>query len=776
MVPISSSVVTVVTTNPAGSTVTTLRDTIVTLPPSSNPPPPPPATSVVVRTTTNPQGSVIVASSTSTAPDTSSTGACSGGSYTDNLGYQWIIQCQTAYYYSDLVTVTVASFEACLEACDQYTPSPNVARGASCIAVTYGPRTSGGECYRKFNVTDSRFDRREDSAYKVGQSVVPPPASTIGNTNVASFGANTASGSTGNVQPTSAGIPASSNPNLSTSRPYTPPADNTNVPTTTDLGAPATLIGSSTTTAASINPTLAYQPCPLSDNQQWTDSLGYVYDIKCGCDLQYSDLIAPHYDTFRDCILACDNYQPDPNVARGAPCVGAVTQISALLSSTPTLSPAMSSVPRESGQLQVPPRSYQSRQPPHPRQAPHPHHLVQTVDAASPNSVTRRATLMASMVAVALNMATVAGVTLTVVEVAFGGAAVVEEEALHLLQLLLFRRSHPRQDGRCGLAEFGYVTCDPNGQYGCLNGCSNPGVAPSSSSSPAVVPSSSSSTRSPVVTPPSSSPPRSDGRCGLADFGYATCDPNGQYGCLNGCNNPGVAPSSSSSSAPLAVTSSTSTGVNPANTFAPPELSGSVRCPANNGSIYTDGVGQRWEVRCGQNIRGTNAKAVHADSWEKCLEFCSILGSVVGVTYPGGGFDNTNAQSINCYPYNVFQEFTSGAVPTLVAARPLNISTGNYFNQDTLCPGYDNETYTDYYGRVYEIRCDHAYGGGTNLAPTITKSLEGCLSFCSTYNTCVGVSFTQYIVGSRTDNCFPKSLLGDFTYQAGNSSAQLITR
>ncbi|KAL8681330.1 MAG: hypothetical protein Q9186_002539 [Xanthomendoza sp. 1 TL-2023] len=215
---------------------------------------------------------------------------------------------------------------------------------------------------------------------------------------------------------------------------------------------------------------------------------------------------------------------------------------------------------------------------------------------------------------------------------------------------------------------------------------------------------------------------------------------------------------------------------NPSNTFAPPELSGSVSCPANNGSRYTDAVGQRWEVHCGQEIRGTNARAVHADSWEKCLEFCSILGSVVGVTYPGGGGDNSNLQSINCYPFNVFQEYRYGAVPTLVAARPLNGSTGNYFNQDVLCPRYENETYIDYYGRVYEIRCNHAYGGGTNLAPTVTKSLEGCLSFCSTYNTCVGVSFTQYIRDSQTVNCFPKSTLGEFTYQAGNSSAQLITQ
>ncbi|KAL8799428.1 MAG: hypothetical protein Q9182_005913 [Xanthomendoza sp. 2 TL-2023] len=663
---------------------------------------------------------------------------------------------------------------------------------------------NGGECYRKYNVTDSRFDRREDSAYKVGQSVIPPPASSPVNTNVASSGANTVSGSTGNVQPTSAGIPASSNPNLSTSRPYTPPADNSNVPTTrpttTDLGAPATLIGSSTTTAASINPTLAYQPCPLSDNQQWTDSLGYVYDIKCGCDLQYSDLIAPHYDTFRDCILACDNYQPDPNIARGAPCIGV----------------SWGGPNNRAGNCFL-------------------KYAVPQIRCGYPDfcaAVKHSYTISSNVISTSRSRVSIS--TASVVPVSPTSSSSSSTSS-----------SPPRSDGRCGLTEFGYATCDPNGQYGgccsqygycgrgdiycgagCLSGCNNPGVAASSlspsissisSSSRSSTPNSPASPTSSSSSSTSSSPPRSDGRCGLAEFGYATCDPNGQYGgccsqygycgrgdvycgagCLSGCNNPGVAasssspaagpsssissrppvvvPSSSSSSTPLAVTSSTSTGVNPANTFAPPELSGSVRCPANNGSIYTDAVGQQWEVRCGQNIRGTNAKAVHADSWEKCLQFCSILGSVVGVTYPGGGSDNTNPQSISCYPYNIFTEFTSGAVPTLVAARPLNVSTGNYFNQDTLCPGYDNETYTDYYGRVYEVRCDHAYGGGTNLAPTITKSLEGCLSFCSIYNTCVGVTFTQYIVGSRTDNCFPKTALGEFTYQAGNSSAQLITR
>ncbi|KAI4249755.1 MAG: hypothetical protein L6R40_000544 [Gallowayella cf. fulva] len=702
--PVSSSVITYVTTNPAGSTITTSRSTVVTLP-SSNPPPPP--TSVIVRTSTNPQGSVIVTSSTSTAADTGETEAAwCGSSYSDNLGQLWIVQCQTAYYYSDLTTVTVGSFEACLEACDLYVPSPNVARGASCIAVTYGARTNGGECYRKFNVTDSRFDRREDSAYKVGQSIIPPPASSIVNTNVASTGASTPAGSTGNVQPTSgssristgnvqptsaANIPATSNPNLPTSRPYTPSTSNPSVPTTaaTTTGpAPiATLIGSSTT-ASSINPTLAYQPCPSSNGQRWPDPLGYVYDIDCGCDYQYNDLISPHYDTFQDCILACDRYVSDPNIARGALCVG--------------------------------------------------------VSWAGPNNRGGNCFLKYSLAQIRCGYP--------------------EYCAAKKIEYTLPSGFSSTSRTRAPTSTASVVPIASSTPW-----CSDCGPVASSSQPPAVVPSSSSS-RPPVVVPSSSSsqPPV------VVPTPTPWCS---DCGPVASSSQPPVIVPSSSSSPPLVVSpSSTSSSSGPANTFAPPELSGSVRCPANNGSVYTDNFGQRWEIHCGQEIRGTNAKAVHADTFEKCLEFSDILGSVVGATYGGGGVDNPNVNSINCYPYNVFTSFQSGAVPTLVAARPLNGSTGNYFNQEQLCPTYDNETYIDALNRVYEVRCDHAYGGGTNLASTITKSLEGCLTFCSIYNTCVGVTFTQYILGSRTDNCFPKSVLGDVTYQAGNSSAQLITR
>ncbi|KAL8735351.1 MAG: hypothetical protein Q9166_000896 [cf. Caloplaca sp. 2 TL-2023] len=660
---------------------------------SSNPPPPP--TSVIVSTSTNSQGSVIVSSFTSTAAVPTYSAAC-GGSYLDNLGYEWIVQCNTAYYYNDLTTVTVESFEACLEACDTYVPSPNVARGARCIAITWGPRTTGGECYRKFNITDSRFDRREDSAYKVGQPIVPPPASTIVNTNVASSElapststsviVRSSTNSQGSVivysststavvvpttratTPSSSIAPATSTSVIirsstnsqgsvivysSTSTAVVVPTTRATTPTTSNPGLPATLISSSAT-LSSINPTIAFQPCPSSNGQQFIDQLGTVYDISCGCDFQYGDLSgAPHYDYFQDCILACDRYVPDPNVARGAPCIGV---------------------------------SWGFGNP--------------------------------------------------------GGNCYLKYTIPQV------RCGYP---AFCAAKKHDYTIPD-----GLIS--TSRTFAPTSTASVVPVPSSSSNAGNigSTTSPPASSSPR----------GTTTSSPP-----------PVVVPSSrTSSSPPIVVPSTTTSGSNPSNTFAPPQISNEVRCPAQNGSIYTDFFGQQWEIRCGQNIRGTNAKAVHADTFEKCLEFCDILGSVVGVTYPNGGFDNPNVNSINCYPYNVFTEFTSGAVPNLVGARPLNVSTGNSFNQNPLCPGYDNETYNDALGRVYEVRCDHAYGGGTNLAPTITKTLEGCLTFCSTYNTCVGVTFTSYVDRSRVDNCFPKSVLGDVTYQAGNSSAQLLGR
>ncbi|KAL8749823.1 MAG: hypothetical protein Q9199_007457, partial [Rusavskia elegans] len=434
---------------------------------------------------------------------------------------------------------------------------------ASCIAITWGPRTVGGECYRKFNVTDSRLDPREDSAYKCDQAVTPPSATSIINTdtaNIASTRASTPASSGPNVPSTGVSVPVSSNPNLPTTRPTTPATSNAispatsspNVPATTppawNTGVPATLI-SSTTTASSFNIDLAFQPCPSSNGQQFVDQLGYVYDINCGCDYQYSDLSGgTHEDYFQDCILACDRYVPNPDSAGGAPCVA--------------------------------------------------------VSWGRPDR----------------NVGANCYLKYRVEQVRCG-----EEEF-------------------CAAVKHTYQI--PPGIISTSRVTSTASVVPVPASSSRA----SSSTSQPAV----------------------------------------VAPSSTQNTAPI-------------NTFAPPRISQTVSCPSENGSIYTDFFGQTWQVRCGMNILGTNAKAVHADSWEKCLQFCDILGNVTGVTYPGGGGDESNPLSVNCYPYSVFTEFSYGAIPTLCAAQPLNISTGNSLNAVQLCPRYDNETFTDAYSRTYQV-------------------------------------------------------------------------
>ncbi|KAL8657276.1 MAG: hypothetical protein Q9226_002087 [Calogaya cf. arnoldii] len=723
--PPTTSAITFVTTNTAGSIITTSRNTVITPPVSSNAPPPPP-TSVVVVSSTNQQVSVIVASSTSTAAGPYYSQAC-GGKYSDNFGQLWCLQCQTAYFFNDLTSIVVGSFEECLEACDTYVPSPDRARGASCIAITWGPRTVGGECYRKFNVTDSRLDRRQDSAYKCDQAAVPPSASSIINTNTANIASTGASSgvintNTANIASTRASTPASSapigassvpvssnpivpttrpttpatsnpivpptsnaispvtsNPNVPTTRATTPVTSNANspvtsspnvpatTPATSNPGVPATLI-SSATTATSVNLELAFQPCPSSNGQQFVNQLGNVYDIACGCDYQFSDLSgATHQDYFQDCILACDRYVPDPNRARGAPCIGVSW-------GSPAGNPG--------GNCFLKYRIEQIRCGEPRFCAAVKHDYVFTSGVIS----TSRVTATASVVPV------------------------------------------PTTSSNAGNGGF---TATPIATLASLSTSQPAVVAPSSSTSP------------PAVVVPSSSTSRA-----LV---------------VSSSNPPAVVPPSS--------TVSTFT---PVNTFAPPQISRTVSCPAQNGFIYTDIWGQAWEVRCGMNIRGTNAKSVHADSWEKCLQFCDILGGIVGVTYPGGGGDNPNLLSQNCYPYQAFTEFVSGAVPTLCAARPLNVSTGSFFNTEQLCPTYDNETFTDAYSRTYQIRCDHSVGG-TALSPTITKTLEGCLSYCSTYNTCVGVQFTQYIERDRVDNCFPKSSAGALSYSVGTSCAQLLT-
>ncbi|KAI4179763.1 MAG: hypothetical protein LQ346_007131, partial [Caloplaca aetnensis] len=276
----STSATTFVTTDAAGSSFTTTRATVVPPPVSSNRP----ATSVIVQSSTNAQGSVIVTSSTSTAAGPFSSSAC-GGTYSNSLEDLYHVDCSLDYPGYDLSTLQVADFESCVEACDNYVPSAANAGGAGCVGVTAGYRTAGVECYLKYNIIETRSAVGSDSAYKLDSNVHPQAPSA------------------------SWGLP--SNP-ATTNLPVGQSSSVVNVPSPRPTAS---------TSAANVNPTAAAQPCPLSDGQPFVDQQGTVFDIQCEVQYPGFDLTTPHFDTFQECILACDNYVPDPAVAGGADCV-----------------------------------------------------------------------------------------------------------------------------------------------------------------------------------------------------------------------------------------------------------------------------------------------------------------------------------------------------------------------------------------------------------------------------------------------------------------------
>ncbi|KAL8967828.1 MAG: hypothetical protein Q9197_005215 [Variospora fuerteventurae] len=579
--PGTTSATTYVTTNTAGSSITTTRTTVVPPPLVSNPP----ATSLVVSSSTNAQGSVVVSTSTVTGSGPFSSSVC-GGTYIDNNGQQYHVDCGVTYPGYDLPSKSVPSFQSCLDACTNYIPSPDIINGATCVAVSYGIRDNGGECYLKYNVTELRPAPGQDSCYQIGSTVRPPSSSPAG-------------------------------PAAPTTTPPSPP------PSSSINNVPSTRTTASTSAGTPPSFSVAAQPCPGSDGQPFVNEQGTVFDITCSCTYPGNDLLTPHCDTFQQCILACDNYVPDPAIAGGRGCVAA----------------------------------------------------------------------------------------------SWG---------------------YGNPGGNCYLKfEIGQIVYgDPNAASCKLRDYVIPGSVSSSSSSI-----SSTSSSIPVVSQssPTSAPPV-------------------------------VTPTPSSSTTPIPASSSS----NPSGP-QPSYISGTADCPAQNGAIYTDGFGVEYEIACGVEINGDNAlRAAHADTFEKCVAFCDLLPGCTAVTYPGDvGIDN--AFRSNCYPYTSFIAYIPNANPTLRSARPRYgaSNTGERFNNIQLCPAYEGQSFTDPANGVHQIGCEKGLLGAGDLYATVLPTLESCVTYCSLYNTCVGVTFSGYVPGDRNENCHPRSTYAQVTAQAGNSTAYL---
>ena len=328
----STSVVVYSTTDSKGSTFVTSSTS--TAPPQSYPT----GTSVVVVTstqniiTTDSQGSTVTSVSTAVVSSTttfsgagsgSGSGSASGtqavqfadpsgkpsvcpgggGLYTDTAGHTYQIYCGTDFPYNDLVTPHVDTFPQCLAACDNYTPDINVANGAACVAISFGYGNPGGNCYLKYAIdTINTGNGGFDCARMVGYT--PPNPTT-----------------------TSLGEPGHSSQSSSpqgTNSPAGPQSSPTAAGPTSGGGGGVGPQSSPTAAGptSSVSASQSGFPCPSYDGIAYIDVNGEAYQIECGADYSYNDLITPHTETFQECILQCDNYKPNSTIAGGAPCVG----------------------------------------------------------------------------------------------------------------------------------------------------------------------------------------------------------------------------------------------------------------------------------------------------------------------------------------------------------------------------------------------------------------------------------------------------------------------
>ncbi|KAL8764914.1 MAG: hypothetical protein Q9194_006767, partial [Teloschistes cf. exilis] len=195
-------------------------------------------------------------------------------------------------------------------------------------------------------------------------------------------------------------------------------------------------------------------------------------------------------------------------------------------------------------------------------------------------------------------------------------------------------------------------------------------------------------------------------------------------------------------------------------------------CPKYNETNYADNFGQVYGVHCGQELDGDLLpRSFHADSFQRCMQLCTILPNCAAVTYPGDTLDPPRS---NCYPYTLLRFYKPAAQPDLLSARPVNGTTSGAFANQELCPGSDAKTFKDATGITYTIGCNKGMGTYNDYYSTILHTLDACLTYCSLYTGCVAVTFTGYVEGNRDPNCFPQTTAvgpPGFVAQTGNQSA-----
>lgn len=187
-----------------------------------------------------------------------------------------------------------------------------------------------------------------------------------------------------------------------------------------------------------------------------------------------------------------------------------------------------------------------------------------------------------------------------------------------------------------------------------------------------------------------------------------------------------------------------------------------------NNTKYSDYFGYTYDIRCNLNLESTPTDSdAYAESFEDCLEYCSLLTDCIAVTYQ----DPSSTNASNCNPKWSFDGYTTSAVDGFYSGVNVNGPSPGTLENQNLCTtdnnqgaSYDGDTYYDDFGIAWNIGCNDvlAIPPTAALSSTVTDTLATCLDYCSVYDSCDVVNWTGPHTNGTSDdpNCFPASSNG----------------
>ena len=582
------------------------------------------------------------------------------------------------------------------------------------LTSTFPSQLSGLVTYTTdVTTTDSLGSTIVETSSAISSAAVNAPTSYANEaTSAASFISNTISGAASN-EPT----------------PYTIEI------TSTDLSG-STIVGTSVVTSSPISTapqstgTSSIGSYPPANGQQYTTD-GKTYEVTYGTDYPGDDLATPHVNSLAECLKACSDYVPDQTVEAGKPCIAASFG-EGNVGGNCYLKYTISQINIGNGGFAVG-RNIDFAIPAQASTVSYVQYPSTTSSPLAGQSVLQTSSATSNAVStsgVAVSTGT-SGSSLSLLPSASSSSlAAPASSSLPLDQ----PSTIPATSSSYALAASSLFSASSTT-------IGSPAAASSIVAS-ADTSSSAAATSSPIA--PESSPVAAASTIGVTIQSSAS------------------APSSTAAISPYPLVES-----------PPPNCGGST--PNGDSTSYTDVFGFTYNIRCGLEITGQNAdQDAHADTFEGCLEYCSLLEGCIAVTYlDGNNADNTNS---NCYPYYVFTAYRStGLTQTFSGVNVNGASPGAISNED-LCDGSSTSPFgPDTFGNCYAFTCDQylSYDTSTELYATDQTTLESCLTYCSTYTDCVAVDFFgPHVEGTRDDpNCIPIRAVDATSIATGTSTA-----